>query len=191
MAFVAAALVGAWHLPALAIDSVTADLEQRLRQSGVEAVNDHLSANDFDLALLHRDTEGCAARAVRLTLELSRGRHSVTTQAHTDTLRTALGRCTGLVLSLVSRTEVTKVCASATSWTVMQTVRELRRRMRIIEADEALRASPRGQACSAACLHELETTRVGLRVRGSTEHPRARHLVPNNRSPASPSPGTM
>jgi hypothetical protein len=149
---------------ARAFEPVTPALEQRLRQSGVEAVNDHLSANAFDLALLHRDTEGCAARAVGLTIQLSRGPRSKTTEAHLDSLRTALGRCTGLVLSLVSAAEVPKVCASVASWTVMQTVRELRRRMRLIEADEALRASPNGKACSAACLHELKTTRAGLRA---------------------------
>lgn len=152
---------------AKAFEPVTADLEQRLRQHGVEAVNDHLAqpASAFDLALLHRDTEACATRAVRLTLELSRGRRSKTTEAHTDSLRTALGRCTGLVLSLVSPSEVPKVCASVASWTVMQTVRELRRRMRIIAADEALRTSPQGRACSEVCWHELRTTRAGLRVR--------------------------
>jgi hypothetical protein len=150
---------------AMAIESVTAELEQRLQKWGPEAVNDHLTADAFDLALLHRDTEACATRAVRLTLELSRGRRSKTTEAHTDSLRTALGRCTGLVLSLVSPSEVPKVCSSVASWTVMQTVRELRRRMRIIAADEALRTSPQGRACSEACWHELRTTRAGLRVR--------------------------
>lgn len=149
---------------AMAFEPVTTDLEQRLRQWGVEAVNDHLSANAFDLALLHRDTEGCVGRAVRLTLELSRGGRSKTTEAHVDSLRTALGRCTSLVLSLVWPAEVPKVCASVASWSVMQTVRELRRRMRIIEADEVLRTSPNGKACSAACLHELKTTRAGLRA---------------------------
>ncbi|WOB08591.1 hypothetical protein [Piscinibacter gummiphilus] len=164
-AIVVLAMVAAWLSPAArAFEPVTADLEQRLKRTGVEAVNDHLSANAFDLALLHRDTEGCAARAVGLTVELSRGARSGTTEAHTEALRTALGRCTGLVLSLVSVAEVPKVCASVPSWTVMQTVRELRRRMRIIEADEALRNSAKGKACSAACLHELKTTRAGLQA---------------------------
>lgn len=167
-AVIAAALATTpWLTPAAqAFDPVTAGLEQRLRQQGVEAVNDHLAqpANAFDLALLHRDTEGCVARAVVLTLELSRGSRSSTTDAHTDSLRTALGRCPGLVLSRLSLAEVPKVCASVASWTVMQTVRELRRRMRLIAADESLRTSPRGKACSEACLHELETTRAGLRA---------------------------
>jgi hypothetical protein len=149
---------------ALAVEPVTADLQQRRQQSGVEAVNDHLSVHAFELAVLHRDTEGCVARAVGLTLELSRGPRSKTTEAHTDSLRTALGRCTRLVLSLVSLAEVPKVCASIAAWSVMQTVRELRRRMRTIEADEALRTSPNGKACSAACLHELKTSRAGLRA---------------------------
>ena len=161
---IAAAALCASSVPpaAMAFEPVTAELEQRLQKWGPEAVNDHLTADAFDLALLHRDTEACATRAVRLTLELSRARPSKTTEAHTDSLRTALGRCTGLVLSLVSPSEVPKVCASVASWTVMQTVRELRRRMRIIAADEALRTSANGEACSAACLHELKTTRAGL-----------------------------
>jgi hypothetical protein len=160
---VAVAMVAAGLSPAaMAFEPVTAALEQRLRQHGAEAVNDHLADNAFDLALLHRDTEGCVARAVGLTLALSRARRSPTTEAHTDALRTALGRCTALVLSRVSLAEVPKVCASVASWTVMQTVRELRHRMRTIEADEALRTSPRGKACRDACLHELKTTRAGL-----------------------------
>lgn len=158
-----AALAVSWLPPAaMAFEPVTAELEQRLRQRGVEAVNDHLAATPFDLALLHHDTEGCVARAVGLTVALSRGLHSTTTDAHLDSLRTALGRCTKLVLSRVSAAEVPKVCAPVASWSVMQTVRELRRRMRIIEGDEALRESPHGRACSAACLHVLQTTRVGL-----------------------------
>lgn len=170
IALIAAGLVASsLPRPAMALDAVIGDLEQRLRQSNPEVVNDHLSANAFDLALLHRDTEGCAARAVRLTVELSRARRTKTTEAHIDTLRTTLGRCTGLVLSLVSLAEVPKVCASVASWTVMQTVRELRRRMRIIEADDRLRTSAHGKACSAACLHELKTTRAGLQASPSAK----------------------
>ncbi|HEY0818101.1 MAG TPA: hypothetical protein VGD46_04930 [Rhizobacter sp.] len=160
----AAMVAAGWPPAASAIAPLTGELEQRLRQHGVEAVNDHLGANAFDLALLHRDTEGCVARAVSITVELSRGRRSNTTDAHTESLRTALGRCTGLVLARVTLAEVPKVCASVGSWTVMQTVRELRRRMRIIEADEALRTSAKGKACSAACLHELRSTRAGLQA---------------------------
>jgi hypothetical protein len=163
---VAAALAASCLLHAAwALEPVTTDLAQRLRQHGVEAVNEHLADNPFELALLHRDTERCATRAVGLTVELSRGSRSNTTDAHTDTLRTALGRCTGLVLSLVSAAEVPKVCASIASWTVMQTVRELRRRMRVIGDDEVLRVSAQGRACSEACWHELRTTRAGLRAR--------------------------
>ncbi|MBX3619853.1 MAG: hypothetical protein KF891_07695 [Rhizobacter sp.] len=149
---------------AQAVDDVAARLEPLLRQQGAEAVNDQLHDQAFELALLHRDTEACRARAIDLTLALSRGSRSKVTEAHTDALRTALGRCPGLVLPRLSPAEVPRVCAAASSWTVMQTVRELRRRMRLIEADEALRTSPRGQACSAACLHELQTTRAGLRA---------------------------
>ena len=171
---IAAAMVAAGlSAPAMAFDPVMAELEQRLRQQGVEAVNDHLAlaSSAFDLALLHRDTEACAPRAVGLTVELSRGSRSKTTEAHADSLRTALGRCTRLVLSLVSAADVPKVCASVASWTIMQTVRELRRRMRLIEADETLRTSPRGKACSEACLHELKTTRVGLRASPPAKRP--------------------
>lgn len=157
---------------AMAIEPITADLEQRLRQQGVDAVNAYLAEQAYDLALLHRDTEGCVAPAIGLTVALSRGSRSKTTQAHTDSLRTALGRCTGLVLSQLTLAEVPKVCASVASWTLMQTVRELRHRMRVIAADETLRTSPRGKACSDACLHELKTTRVGLRAGSPGARPR-------------------
>jgi hypothetical protein len=36
--------------------------------------------------------------------------------------------------------------------------------MKSLEADDMLYASPRGKACHAAYLYELQNTRVGLRV---------------------------
>jgi hypothetical protein len=161
-----AAIVAATLLPLAAVSSeaLVADMEQRLRQGGADAANAHLSERPFELALLHRDTEACVLRNVSLVVELSRGRRTRTTDAHADALRGALGRCTGFVLALLSPTEVPRLCSSAPSWTIMQTVRELRRRMRIIEADAVLRTSHRGKACSAACLYELKNTRVGLKA---------------------------
>lgn len=168
-AFVAASVVPAM---ALSAEPLVIDLERRVQQAGADAVNLHLAERPFDLALLHRDTEACDLRTVSLVVELSRARRSRTTDAHTDALRTALGRCTGFVLALLAPHEVPKFCASVASWTIMQTVRELRRRMRIIEADEVLRTSRRGKDCSAACLYELKNTRVGLQAGAPGASPR-------------------
>jgi hypothetical protein len=146
------------------------DLEQRLAADGVEKVNSHLSAQASQtLSALNRSTAGCDLQAVSLSVRLARGSSSKAVAAHHEALRLAVGSCTGFVLALLSPKEVPKICASASSWTLTQTARELRRRMRSIEADEILRSSPRGKACSAAYLHELKNTRVGLRV----EAPRA------------------
>jgi hypothetical protein len=169
----AAVAAGAlFPLAALSAEPLVADLERRLQQAGADVVNDHLGDRPFELALLHRDTETCDLRTVSLVVELSRGRRNKTTDAHADALRTALGRCTGFVLALLAPREVPKFCASVASWTIMQTVRELRRRMRIIEADEVLRTSRRGKDCSAACLYELKNTRVGLQAGAPGAAPR-------------------
>jgi hypothetical protein len=42
--------------------------------------------------------------------------------------------------------------------------RELKRRMKSIDQHEVLRTSPRGRACRAAYLYELQNTRVGLQA---------------------------
>jgi hypothetical protein len=69
------------------------------------------------------------------------------------------------VLAVTPVPQVPQVCAAPASLTVTQTARELRRRMAAIDADALLRSSAVGQACRAAYLHELKTTRVVLRER--------------------------
>ena len=149
---------------AMAANALVVELDQRLATEGVEKVNAYLVANAAALSLLKQSTARCELEAVSLSVRLDRGGDRKATDVHTEALRVALGSCTGFVLALLAPHEVPPLCASSPSWTVMQTVRELRRRMRYIEADEVLRASPRGKACSAAYLHELQTTRVGLRA---------------------------
>jgi hypothetical protein len=84
-------------------------------------------------------------------------------QAHREALRTAVGLCTAFVLDLATPEEVPRYCMSVAAWSVTQTARELRRRMAAIEADEALRTSPKGKACHAAYHHELHNTRIVLK----------------------------
>jgi hypothetical protein len=149
----------------MASDTLVIDLEQRLSREGVEAVNAYLGANgSAALASLNRGTAQCELQAVSLSIRLTRGSHSKAVDAHGESLRLAVGRCTGFVLALLSPKEVPKFCASASSWTLMQTARELRRRMSAIDADAVLHASPRGKACRAAYLYELQNTRVGLQA---------------------------
>lgn len=151
---------------ALAADTLVAELEQRLANAGVEAVNDHLSApaNTATLARLNRKTAVCELQAVSLTVRLARGANARAVQAHEQALRAASGRCTRFVLALVSAAEVPRVCASQPSWGAAQTARELRRRIADIDADRLLRGTAQGQACRAAYLYELKNTRVTLRV---------------------------
>ncbi len=153
-------------LPVTAMTSTpdVADLEKRLSTEGVESVNVALITQwPAALVTLNRRTAGCELPAVSLSARLSRG-GTQAVSAHRESLRTAAGQCPGIVLALISVDEVPKICASSASWTITQMARELRRRMKEIDADEVLRASPRGKACRAAYLYELENTRVGLRV---------------------------
>jgi hypothetical protein len=151
---------------ALAMDSLVAELEQRLARAGVESVNEHLSAhaNAALLARLNRQTASCDLQAVSLAIRLARDTNARAVQAHEESLRTATGRCARFVLALVSAAEVPRVCASQPFWGAAQTARELRRRMADIDADRLLRSTEQGQACRAAYLYELKNTRVTLRV---------------------------
>lgn len=153
---------------ASAMDADLADLEQRLARQSPEAVNTFLgNERPSALAELNQGTARCELPAVSLAVRLSRGGSARVVEAHRDALRTALGDCPGFVLALLAPREVPRICASVASWTLTQTARELRRRMRNIDADEVLRTSPRGKACRAAMLYELQNTRVGLRIGAS------------------------
>ena len=169
-----AILVGLLMLPAAAFSSneLIATLEQRLRTDGVEGVNAYLGKQSPVLADLSQRTADCDTQAIGLAVKLSRGKNSKVTEAHREGLRIAVGTCTDNVLSLLSLNEVPKICAAASSWTMTQTARELRRRMRAIETDEALRSTERGKACGAAYLYELQNTRVGIRVEQPARPPR-------------------
>jgi len=169
-----AILLGLLVLPAVAMSAnePVARLEQRLRTDGVEGVNTYLGGQSSALADLGQRTADCDTQAIGLAVKLSRGKSSKVTEAHREGLRIAVGTCTDNVLSLLSLNEVPKICAAASSWTMTQTARELRRRMRAIETDEALRSTERGKACGAAYLYELQNTRVGIRVEQPARQPR-------------------
>jgi len=162
-----AALLGASTFPVAAIapDPLVANLEQRLAAGGVEKVNAYL-VDHWSSAMvpLNRKTSTCDLPAVRLAVRLNRSVDARAVQAHRESLRDAVGDCTVFVLALASRDEVLKYCSSAPSWTVMQTVRELRRRIAAIESDELLRESVNGKACRAAYMYELNNSRVGLKT---------------------------
>jgi hypothetical protein len=157
---------------AMASNGPVAQLEQRLRTDGVDGVNTYLSGQSSVMADLGQRTADCDTQAIALAVALSRGKNAKATEAHREALRIAVGTCTENVLSLLSLTEVPKVCAAAASWTMTQTARELRRRMRAIDTDAALRSTERGKACGAAYLFELEHTRVGIRVDQPKQRPR-------------------
>ena len=164
---VLAALLSASAFPvaATAPDSLVANLEQRLSAGGVEKVNAYL-VDHWSSAMVpfNQKTSKCDLPAVRLAVRLNRSIDTRAVLAHRESLRDAVGNCTVFVLALAFREEVPKYCSSAPSWTVMQTVRELRRRIAAIESDELLRESVNGKACRAAYLYELNNTRVGLKA---------------------------
>ena len=161
-----ASLFAAVALPVFAAvpDSLVPDLERRLASTGADKVNAYLAGNwAAAMVPLNRKTANCELRAVSLAVRLSRGTDAKVARAHVDSIREAAGTCTVVVLALANRQEVPTYCSSVASWTVMQTVRELRRRIAAIESDEMLRSSPNGKSCRAAYVYELENTRVGLK----------------------------
>jgi len=145
--------------------SPVAALEQRAAHGGVDAVNAHLlsHAGAAERVRLGRQAEVCEPDALRLSVQLGRGHDAKAAWLHHEALRAAAGRCVGTVLSLLTPREVPKVCASQSSWSVVQTARELRRRIAELDADELLRDTANGRTCRAAYWHELTTTRVVLR----------------------------
>ena len=148
----------------LASSTLVSELEQRLGRDGGEVVNAYLIARPSAMAELNQSAADCHPQAVELTVRLSRGANAKAAALHKESLRIAAGGCAEFVLSQLDLAEVPKICASASSWTVSQTARELRRRLREIESDETLRKAPSGKACHAAYLFELQNTRVGLRA---------------------------
>jgi hypothetical protein len=153
-------------------NTLAQDLERRLATGGVERANAHLMSHWQTAMLpLNQQTADCDFQAVGLAIRLARGAEPKAVLAHTNALRMAVGKCTGFVLAIVAAQDVPRLCASVPSWGVMQTVRELRGRIATIEADPALRASPNGAACRAACLDELHNTRVVLRAPAPAPRP--------------------
>jgi hypothetical protein len=146
---------------ATAPDSLLQDLERRATRANADAVNAHLAAHwTSAMVPLNRKTAACELHAVSLAVRLSRSSNARAVQAHGEALRAASGGCARFVLAMVSPAEVPHYCASVASWGVVQTARELRRRIADIDADELLRTSSRGKACRAAYVYELENTRV-------------------------------
>lgn len=150
-------------LPSLAFasDPLVTDLEQRLSRSGVESVNAYLNAHWASaMSPLSRKATSCELQAVSLVVRLSRSTNARAVQAHGESLHAAAGNCATFILALTTPREIPRVCASVASWGPAQTARELRRRINDIDSDETLRSNPRGQACRAAYVYELENTRV-------------------------------
>ncbi len=121
-----------------------------------------VAAADSSLALR---AAHCELGAVGEAMDLVRSVGATSAHPQVEAIRHAAGRCTRFVLALTPAHQVPQVCAAPASLTVTQTARELRKRMAAIDADALLRSSAVGQACRAAYLHELKTTRVVLRER--------------------------
>lgn len=149
---------------ALASEAFLADVDRRLRRDGIDAVNAHLNARPSEMAALNQGAADCVPQAVDLAVRLRRSGNSGAAKLHDESLRAAAGGCAEFVLSRLSMDEVPKICSAVSTWTATQMARELRRRIAEIEADERLRASERGKACSAAYLFQLQNTRVGLKA---------------------------
>ncbi|HET7526560.1 MAG TPA: hypothetical protein VFK10_11515 [Burkholderiaceae bacterium] len=155
------ATVSLWARHAVAAEPLLADLEQRLSRGSANAVNAHLVAHwSSAMEPLNRKAAACELHAVSLSVRLARSSNARAVAAHGEALRAATGSCARFVLAMATPAEVPGYCASVVSWGVVQTARELRRRIAGIDADDVLRASQRGQACRAAYVYELEHTRV-------------------------------
>jgi len=161
---VLAAWLSVGCVAARAADALVGDLEQRLAQSGADAVNTHLVAQwSQAMVPLNQKTAACELHAVSLSVRLARSHNTRAVAAHDEALRAATGQCVRFVLAMAAPAEVPRYCGSVSTWGPAQTARELRRRIGDIEGDALLRASRLGQACRAAYVYELEHTRVVVR----------------------------
>jgi hypothetical protein len=152
-----------WTATAARADDVLMEIEQRLERHGADAANAHLLSHRGAMSALNRKTASCDLSAVSLAVRLARSRDARAQEAHGEALRAASGVCTAFVLAVAAPSEIPRYCGSLATWGPAQTARELRRRIAAIDADSALSANPRGQACKAAYWHELHNTRVVVR----------------------------
>lgn len=149
---------------AAAADSVVADVEHRLFWEGAQSANAYLRANKgIAMAAFNRHTAGCEPKALELAVQLRRASRGDVALAHGEALRAAAALCPARLLGAVPLSEIALFCRTSEAWGPAQAARELRRQIASIDADPALRATPHGQACRAAYVHELETTRVVVR----------------------------
>ena len=105
----------------------------------------------------------CDLDALSETIGIVRGSDAAGARLQLEAVRLAGGRCPRFVLALAQPDEIRRFCAAPESLTAVQSARELRRRMALLDQDELLRAAAAGRACRAAYEHELKTTRVVLR----------------------------
>jgi hypothetical protein len=95
---------------AAAPDSLVPELEQRLGASGVDAVNAYLASHWASAMIpLNRKAADCELRAVSLAVRLRRSKDGRTVGAHIESIREAVGKCTGFVLALATREEGSQV----------------------------------------------------------------------------------
>lgn len=105
----------------------------------------------------------CDLDALSETIEIVRSSDAAGARLPLEAVRLAGGRCPRFVVALAQPQEIRRFCAAPESFTAVQSARELRRRMALLDQDELLRTSAAGRACRAAYEHELKTTRVVLR----------------------------
>lgn len=105
----------------------------------------------------------CDLDALSETIEIVRGSDAAGARLQLEAVRLAGGRCPRFVVALAQPHEIRRFCAAPESLTAVQSARELRRRMALLDQDDLLRAAASGRACRAAYEHELKTTRVVLR----------------------------
>lgn len=110
----------------------------------------------------------CDLAALAEVIDIVRSSEASAVRLQLEAVRLANGRCPRFVMAVAQPDEIVRFCSAPESLTAVQTARELRRRMALLEQDELLRSADAGRACRAAYERELKTTRVVLRPKGKT-----------------------
>ena len=150
---VVAVMVGLSSLSAIA-EPLIVDLQRRLTDSDVDALNAYLSANwETRMAPLGRLVRHCDVDALGLSVRLLDTTNLEAHQAHVFSLELAMGQCPEKVLPLVPASHVRSLCsvdAYSEMFPSRKLTAEIDRRVSVIKKMSRLAVSGNGTACLEA-----------------------------------------
>lgn len=135
-------------------DQLVVELNNRLAEVGVAAVNAYLSENwETKMARLGRLVRSCDREALGLSVRLLETTNLEALQGHVYSLELAMGRCPETLLPIVPSAHVKSLCsinAYVDRHPTAKPVAEIDRRLASIRMLGVLAASPNGKDCIEA-----------------------------------------